>query len=398
MELHKLTRFVEEYFTIPVYSWPRERLEVELFERQHCFSAHHQPRNTAVYLRGLADATQEDALLELQEPLGTTLLFFSYKGYITLIGPFTETAWNIHTGESALADVGLSATELGAYKIYFCSYHVRRAEHIIRALRALMIVEGENPDTIPHHCLSVSPPGRRNELEQIREERTFSINERYQTDLAFVDAIRRGDKTEALTLAQNMRSRPHRFPVHNNNALHQASGFAQWRTLCRIAACQSGLSPITVDAIVREHLQKLEVLERGRTIQNPTQLLDSLVGTLCDEVRKFHQRTYPVLVRNAMTYIKLNLGGNLTAASIAGQLGVAPAYLSKQFKAATGMTITRYVQTRRMQKAAELLSSSASTIQDISSYVGYPDNNYFIKIFKRHHGATPSEYRNRYQM
>ena len=32
-------------------------------------------------------------------------------------------------------------------------------------------------------------------------------------------------------------------------------------------------------------------------------------------------------------------------------------------------------------------------IQEISSYVGYPDNNYFVKVFKAQYGLTPSEYR-----
>ncbi|MDL2301081.1 AraC family transcriptional regulator [Lachnospiraceae bacterium OttesenSCG-928-D06] len=397
MELHKLICFVEEYFNVPVHSWPKENLELERFERQHCFSRTYQPRNTASYLQQLTNTTPENTLLELREPLGTILLFFSYNNHITLIGPFTEASWNIHTGESALADVGLSVSELGVYKIYFCSYHVRCTEHIIRALRTLMIVERKVFDTISYQRLTITPPSRQKKLEHISEERTFNINERYQNELAFMDAVRRGDKTEALILAQKMRSYPHRSSVRNTT-VQQATGLAQWRTMCRLAASQSGLSPITVDAIVQEHLQKLEALERGRTIHNPTQLVNSLVGTLCDEVREFHQRIYPTLARNAMTYIKLNLGRSLSPSSIARQLNIPPAYLSKQFKAATGMSVTQYIQTRRMQKASELLRSSSSTIQDISSYVGYQDNNYFIKVFKRHHGTTPSEYRNRYQM
>ena len=40
-----------------------------------------------------------------------------------------------------------------------------------------------------------------------------------------------------------------------------------------------------------------------------------------------------------------------------------------------------------------MLKETALQIQEISAYVGYPDNNYFIKVFKKIYNMTPSEYR-----
>ena len=47
------------------------------------------------------------------------------------------------------------------------------------------------------------------------------------------------------------------------------------------------------------------------------------------------------------------------------------------------MTISQYLTIERCKKAAELLSSSEYQIQEISSFVGYSDNNYFVKVFRK---------------
>ena len=57
------------------------------------------------------------------------------------------------------------------------------------------------------------------------------------------------------------------------------------------------------------------------------------------------------------------------------------------------MTITQFISQLRCTQAAELLAENRLSIQEISAYVGYIDNNYFVKVFKKQYGMTPSEYR-----
>ena len=40
-----------------------------------------------------------------------------------------------------------------------------------------------------------------------------------------------------------------------------------------------------------------------------------------------------------------------------------------------------------------MLTGSDASVQQISAYVGYLDNNYFVKVFKKQYGMTPTEYR-----
>jgi len=72
-------------------------------------------------------------------------------------------------------------------------------------------------------------------------------------------------------------------------------------------------------------------------------------------------------------------------------------YLCAVFKKETGKTINQYITEFRIEKAKELLiEDSTIKISAIGRNVGYPDQNYFTKIFKKIVNITPSEYRERY--
>ena len=74
--------------------------------------------------------------------------------------------------------------------------------------------------------------------------------------------------------------------------------------------------------------------------------------------------------------------------------GISNGNLCRCFKKETGMTITEYLANLRCTEASRLLKESAYPIQEIAAYVGYLDNNYFVKVLKKKYGLTPSEYRN----
>ena len=52
-----------------------------------------------------------------------------------------------------------------------------------------------------------------------------------------------------------------------------------------------------------------------------------------------------------------------------------------------------YLSEYRIDKAKELLAQPTVNIKDIGRKVGYPDANYFAKVFRRITGQSPSEYR-----
>lgn len=72
---------------------------------------------------------------------------------------------------------------------------------------------------------------------------------------------------------------------------------------------------------------------------------------------------------------------------------VSESYACIVFKKAFDQTINQYIINLRITKAKEYLLYSNKKIKEISELVGYPDCNYFIRLFKKNTGVTPADYR-----
>lgn len=101
-----------------------------------------------------------------------------------------------------------------------------------------------------------------------------------------------------------------------------------------------------------------------------------------------------VAVKEAQKYILSNLSGELSVQSISDSLRMHPAYLSRLYKLETGENISDYITRQKLEKALQLLKFSPLKIYEIAIEIGYQNPNYFIKVFKKHFGLTPQEYRN----
>lgn len=102
-------------------------------------------------------------------------------------------------------------------------------------------------------------------------------------------------------------------------------------------------------------------------------------------------------VRSATLLMEQQLGEDISLTSIAGQLGLSPAYLSRLFKEVRRESFTQFLTSLRMQRSKNLLETSSLNIGEIGQNVGYWSNNHFIKVFRKAYGVTPGEYRRRHQ-
>lgn len=104
------------------------------------------------------------------------------------------------------------------------------------------------------------------------------------------------------------------------------------------------------------------------------------------------------LITSLKQYMKANLGSKISLISLSEQVHLAPAYLSRLFKARTGETISEYLFRIRIERATELLMSTAYPISEISSFCGYTSVGNFQRYFKKYVGISPGKYRQTYQL
>lgn len=94
-----------------------------------------------------------------------------------------------------------------------------------------------------------------------------------------------------------------------------------------------------------------------------------------------------------LAYIAQHYMEDVAVKDIASYLGYSEAYFCKLFKQSFGHSFVSYLTDYRMQKAEELMRTSRLSIKEIGKTVGYPDPNYFTKVFRRVRGVSPSEFR-----
>jgi AraC-like DNA-binding protein len=78
---------------------------------------------------------------------------------------------------------------------------------------------------------------------------------------------------------------------------------------------------------------------------------------------------------------------------LASLLSCSADYLSHLFHRETGVTLTRFINTQRIQQAQALLNESTLNISEISHACGYNDPGYFIRLFRSMVHMTPKRYR-----
>lgn len=99
------------------------------------------------------------------------------------------------------------------------------------------------------------------------------------------------------------------------------------------------------------------------------------------------------LVEQIRVYIDAHYQHKLTIQDIADHVHLSVNHIAGLFKKETGQTIFDYITSVRISTAKQLLDNPIYKIYEIADRTGYPDANYFTKVFKKYTGLSPKEYR-----
>lgn len=98
-------------------------------------------------------------------------------------------------------------------------------------------------------------------------------------------------------------------------------------------------------------------------------------------------------IRVAVDYISSHFAQPMTVAQVAERCGLSASRFAHLFKAQTGETPQRYLETQRLNRARQLLEFTQAPIRQIAAEVGFENPFYFTLRFKQHHGASPRTWR-----
>ena len=113
-------------------------------------------------------------------------------------------------------------------------------------------------------------------------------------------------------------------------------------------------------------------------------------------IEKFPSKTreYEGYVYRACTYIDENFSTpGFGVKNVTEALKIDRSYLYRLFMDEIGVSVIDYIIRRRISKAEILLANSGLSIKDVAYSVGFSDQMYFSRMFKRINGRTPTEFR-----
>ena len=226
------------------------------------------------------------------------------------------------------------------------------------------------------------------EPEFQREIPIQMLEQRYANENAIWDAAACGNTEAALKACQQMA----RFTYGGRffGSLYQTKiMLTVMNTLLRKAIERSNIHPYYIDEISSRYASMIE----NMVDEESWPLVQTMVKEYCAYVRRYSLQQYSPLVQKVINTINLNLSDQLSPKSLAAMYYISPSYLSSLFKQDTGTTLTDFINTQRIQRAANLLSSTEQNISVVAEQVGILDVNYFTKMFKKSMGSTPTQYR-----
>lgn len=271
---------------------------------------------------------------------------------------------------------------------------------------SLMVIDSNYPDNIGHLLVNLcsnpfievqmltsevlQPVMHKEDMKTTISESKSIIEMRYKLEKKLIKAVSSGNKEELQRIMQEsglIFSLPDRIPESPLRSVKNLS--ITLNTLLRIAAEKGGVHPVYIHNISERFAI---TIEKATTVPYLKKLNYTMLDEYCDAVKMFSTKDYSSIIRKAVDYINLHLEHHISLNQIAETIHTNPSHLSRQFKKETSMTITEYINKKRVEEAKLYLERENNSITDIALMVGFSNLNYFTKVFKKVTSITPSDY------
>lgn len=150
---------------------------------------------------------------------------------------------------------------------------------------------------------------------------------------------------------------------------------------------------VDIDEVFGSHTNGLMTIDISTSKEDffnkCSHMLDTIMNYVSCESKKKSSKDMELLV----SFMDKNFRTDISLIDAAEVVGLNPSYVSRLIKNHTGKNFTDYVADRRMRLAEHLLLTTDLKLDDITGQIGYQNTYYFIKVFRKYYGTTPSKFR-----
>jgi len=209
----------------------------------------------------------------------------------------------------------------------------------------------------------------------------------FEKERALLAKIRAGDRNGARQILNEMLGTI--YLSSPSQAVLRARTIALMSCLTRAAIEDN---PLMEPLIERNHAWT-EKLIKARSFEKLSQALMKALDDFVDGIYLHGVNRSNMKVRKALDFISRNFMKKVALSEVAREAELSPCRLSHLVKEFTGRTVLQIVHEVRVEQAQRLLARTSKSCTEIAYEVGFGDQSYFIKHFKRLTGTTPAKYR-----
>lgn len=157
------------------------------------------------------------------------------------------------------------------------------------------------------------------------------------------------------------------------------------------AAIRGGMEVTAALSLSDLYIQKCEL---SPSVDQITELNYLMVMDYCERMEKIRfGQSGSKLAVSVSNYVQQHLSEPIKTGDVAKALFMGRSRLSTNFKAETGVELSRFILMHKIDEAKRLLRYSERTLVSIAMYLGFASQSHFSKAFKSQTGNTPMEYR-----
>ena len=349
----------------------------------------------AAFAVSIMDLVPDEDVIDYKDDFGLHYLVFHGRdteaGSFFFFGPYLYRAYTEEDYAQLLQNHALSDSAVEAIRWYFkripVVFDVISWRHMFSTIISRYLA---NPDleirTVQYNQIKTAKEKPSIALSSIPYT---SVEARYDAEAKMLDAIRRGDISEA-TYYQNI-FMGYKLDQRVADPLRNAKDMViAASTAMRKAVQQAEVHPLYIDGVSGQLLREIEEAENEVQVKA---LVPRMIRNYCLLVQTYSRERYSSVVRDVLNFVDFHYMEPLSLESIANKYSVNKNYLSTRFHKEVNMTVTDYINLTRVRRSLKLLSGTTLSMPEIAERCGFSDANYYTRTFRKIHGTTPTQYR-----
>ncbi len=118
-----------------------------------------------------------------------------------------------------------------------------------------------------------------------------------------------------------------------------------------------------------------------------------MISIFTDLVSNVIENKYAYPISEIVDYIYQNITSKITVSDLSNLTHLSPDYISRLFNKEVGMSITDFIQDKKVESSKSFLLYKNMSITDIAAIFDFCNHGYYSKVFKKHTGYSPVEYK-----